>query len=154
MRPLNRKFRTEIAQRSLWEVQPATEIPGVPEPNLVDEIRVGRPGVADVQVLLAPVELLYRPGNVAIWLSAGGIQGRHRIGPARIKVTSAQPLVAVSIVIQFNYKFVGVKWAGSRSLPAGCPHVGHWNRRKSDRRACGIEEFLCERGQERGPTHR
>src|ERR1700722_5108398 len=138
MRSLNREFRAEIPQRSFWQVQPATKIPGIAKPDLVNEIGVGRPSVADVQILLTPVKFLDGPGNVPVWLSGGGIQGRHGIGSGGIKVASAQPWVAGWILVLFEDKFVGVIRAGRRSLPAGCAYVGHWNRRKSDCRICGI----------------
>src|ERR1700751_6168274 len=79
VRDLDGKFRTQVAEGGCWQVRPAANIAGVANPNLVDKIRPGRPGVTDVDILLAPTIGLYAPGDVTVRLTAGGIQRRDAV---------------------------------------------------------------------------
>ena len=57
--------RAEIAQRRRRQVQTSAEVAVEREPRLVDPARIDDPRVAQIDVVLPPVELLTGPGQVA-----------------------------------------------------------------------------------------
>ena len=65
LRALADERRAEIGERCRRIVQAAAEVPVEREPRLVDLVVAEHPGIADVQVVLRPGELLAGPGQVA-----------------------------------------------------------------------------------------
>src|SRR5688572_33414848 len=61
---LDLEVRTEVAQRRGGVVHAAAELPHEREAELVDGGGADRPGIGEVDVVLAPLEVAVHPGDV------------------------------------------------------------------------------------------
>src|SRR5262249_29078170 len=143
MWPLDGKLRAQVAQRNPWQVLPPAKIARIAQPCLIEQVGADRPGVAEVQVLLTPVELLYVPRDVAVGLACDGIGWRNGIVSAGVEVTSTQPLAAAEVVVDPREEFIGVVRTASHRLIGGS--AAGWDVGKSGR----SEQFPCRGIQER-----
>src|SRR4030095_14281568 len=80
-------------------------------PDLIDLGWANDPNVAGVNAMLSPRGILDAPGHVG----AAALRGA---GSSGIKVTYAQTMSGVELVVHLPQIFVEVKWGGNIALPS------------------------------------
>src|SRR5207237_2782611 len=84
--------RSEIRQRYCRQVQAPAEIAVEGKPTLVDSVGADDPRVADIDVVLAPVEILAGPGEVSR-------AGAHRVRARGQEVITAESVRGIDLMV-------------------------------------------------------
>ena len=112
--------RSEIRQRYCRQVQAPPEIAVEGKPTLVDSIGADDPRVAEIDVVLAPVEILTRPREVSR-------AGAHCVRACGEEVITAEPVRGVDLMVNLDQPFIRVVGARHIALPDIAGHVRQRN---------------------------